>query len=188
MTTSEESFEEGFIRIDLFIRLITLGFMLLWMMVEYVFRLLVKCQKRQVVSKVRANDMAIKLVASSIVILDRYQHRFLVSTENKDNKTTQIFYPCNSIEVKLYGFSKSLRCLVSIIRISGLEYVPVGEGFTLQEMSQEMKLGGSKCVVVSIHKTAADFVFKIGQHVDKSVLRSQHYLVQDDIGTPFFTL
>ena len=49
-----------------------------------------------------------------------------------------------------------------------------------------MKPGESECVVVSICKTAADFIFEIGKHVDASVLRSQHSLVRDDIYTPLF--
>ena len=49
MGTFEEGFEDSFIRRDLFIFLIILGLMLLWLMVKYLFHLLVRCWKRQVV-------------------------------------------------------------------------------------------------------------------------------------------
>ena len=78
--------------------------------------------------------MALKLVALRNVILDQYQHRFLVGKENTENKITQIFYPCNSLEVKLDGFSKICRHLVSICWIIGLDDFPFGEGFPLQAM------------------------------------------------------
>ena len=91
METSKEVFEEVFIRLDLFIRLIILDLMLIWLMVKYLFHLLVKCRKHQVVAKVRATEMALKLVAMSNVILNRYQHGLLVGMENTNNKITQIF-------------------------------------------------------------------------------------------------
>ena len=70
METFKEVFEGGFIRLDLFIFLRLIGLVLLRMMVEDLFRLIVKCRKRQVVAKVRVVNMALKLVASSKVILD----------------------------------------------------------------------------------------------------------------------
>ena len=173
METSKEVFEEVFIRLDLFIRLIILDLMLIWLMVKYLFHLLVKCRKHQVVAKVRATEMALKLVAMSNVILNRYQHGLLVGMENTNNKITQIFYPCNSIEVKWYGFSKSCQRLSIIIGwITGLEDAPFGDVFPLKETLLELKLGGSECVIVSIRKMAADFVFEIEKHVDENILRS----------------
>ena len=88
METSKEGFEDGFIRLNLFICLSVLGLILLQLMDEDLFRLLVKCRKRQVVEKVRATNMALDLVASSKVILDQYQRGFLFGTENTDNKIT----------------------------------------------------------------------------------------------------
>ena len=59
MATFEEGFEGGFIRINLFVFISLIGFVLLWLVVEDLFRHLVKCQKRQVVSKLRADEMAL---------------------------------------------------------------------------------------------------------------------------------
>ena len=86
----------------------------------------------------------------------------LVGTENMKNKFTQIFYLCNSLELKSDGFSKSHQLLVSIGWITCLDYAPFGKGFILQATLPELKLGGSEYVIVLIHKTAADFVLKIG--------------------------
>ena len=141
-------------------------------MVEYLFRLIVKCQKRQVVAKVRAIEMALKLVALSNVVFDWYQREFIVCTDNTDNKITQIFYPCNYFEVKLDGFCKSRQRFVSIGWITDFYNAPFSEWFHFQATLPELKLGVSKCVVVLIRKTTADFVLEIEQHVDDSVLRS----------------
>ena len=187
MATFGEGFEDGFIRLNLFICLSVLGLILLQLMDEDLFRLLVKCRKRQVVEKVRANEMAFDIVASIKVILDQYQHRFLVGTENADDKITQIFYPCNSLEVKLDGFSKSRQRLSIIGWTTDLDNAQFGEGFPLKATLLDLKLGGSKCLVVLIRKTAAKFVLKIGHNVDKSVLRYQHSLVRYDILTTFFS-
>ena len=46
-------------------------------MVEYLFRLFVKCQKRQVVVKVRAIEVALELVVLSNLIIDQYQRGFI---------------------------------------------------------------------------------------------------------------
>ena len=86
------------------------------------------------------------------------------------------------------GSIKTRQCTVSIVRITGLDNTPFGEGFPLKATLPELKLGGSECVVVSIRKMAADFVLEIGQHVEESVLQSQHSFLQDDIGTSLFGL
>ena len=84
------------------------------------------------------------------------------------------------------GFSKTRQNIARISRITGFEDAPFGEAFPLQATLPDLKLGESECVIVSIRKTAADFVPEIGQHVDNSVLRSQRSLVRDDIVTPLF--
>ena len=93
MVTSKEGFDNGFIRLNLFICITILSLMLLWLMIEDILCLLVKCRKRQVLAKVREIEMALKLVASSNVILYRYQRGFLVGTENTDNKLPKYFTP-----------------------------------------------------------------------------------------------
>ena len=142
MKTSEEGFEDGLIRLNLSICLSILVLMLLCLMVEDFFRLTVKCRKHQVGVKVRDIEMALDLIASRNVIFGRYQRGFLAGTENTDNEITQIFYPCNFLEVKLDGFSKSCQRLVGIGWITGLDNAPFGEGFPLQETLPELKLGG----------------------------------------------
>ena len=136
MPTSEEVFEDGFIYLDLFIRLSIIGLILLWMMVEYLFRLFVKCWKHQVVAKVRAIQVFLELVVSSNVILYQYQCGFIVGTDNTDNKITQIFYPCNFLEVKLYGLSKTRQRLVRIGRINGIENVYLVRALPYQQHTQ----------------------------------------------------
>ena len=136
-------------------------------------------------AKVRAIKMALEIVALRKLILNRYQHGFLVGTDNTDNKTTQICYPYNSLEVKLDVFSKICHRLVCIGRIIGLGDATFGKGFPLQATLPELKLGGSEYVSVLICKIAA-FFLEIGQHVDKIVLRYQHFLVWDHIIMPFF--
>ena len=157
MATFKEDFEDVFNHLDLFICLRILGLMLIWLMIEYLFRLLVKILNPHLVTKVRATKMVVELVALSKVILNQYQHRILVDTDNTDNKINQIFYTCNYLEVKLDGFSKISQRLASIRRISVLGDEQFGEGFPLQAMLPYPELGGSECVVVSIRKTAADF-------------------------------
>ena len=87
---------------------------------------------------------------SSKVILDQYQRGCLVGMDNRDIKIIQIFYTCNSLEIKLDIFSKSIQGLVIIGYIARLEDAPIGEGFPLQAKPQEIKLGGSECIVVLI--------------------------------------
>ena len=81
----------------------------------------------------------------------------------------------------MYGFSKIRQRLVIVCRITGLDDAPFGEVFPLQATLPELEPGGSK-YVVRFEKRMQIFL-EIGQHVEESVLRSQHSLFRDDIGT-----
>ena len=72
METFKEVFEDVFICLNLFICLSILGLMLIWLIVEDLFRFLVQCQLRQIVEKLRVINMALDIISLSNVTLNQY--------------------------------------------------------------------------------------------------------------------